>query len=92
MEKTINQDKQIINSESLILSNRKTLKLEGIIEVISTSETNLNLKLKETSLQINGENINILKLDVSSGSMEAEGKFNSIKYGNSGNIFKRIFK
>ena len=93
MEKTVNQDKQNTNlSESLILSNRKNLKLEGVIEVLSTSDSNLYLKMKDTSLQITGENINILKLDVNTSSLEAEGKFICIKYGSSKNLFKRIFK
>lgn len=91
MEKTINNEKN--NNELLILTNRKNLKLEGIMEVLSTSDTSITLKLKDTTLCILGENINITKLDVNTGTLEADGKFTNIKYGiKSGNFFKRLFK
>lgn len=93
MEKIVSTEKTNTNSELLILSNRKNLQLEGISEVISTSDNCLVLKLKDTILSILGEGINIKKLDVNNGTLEAEGKFNNIKYGvKSGNFFKRIFK
>lgn len=91
MEKIVNQEKTT-TSDAISLINRKNLKLEGIVEIISTSETNLILKLKDTTLCISGENINIQKIDVNTGILEAEGKFTSIKYCKSGNFFKRIFK
>lgn len=92
MEKIVNQEKNNVSNESLLLTNRKNLKLEGVLEVLSSSDNFLMLKMKDTVLSINGENINILKLDVTLGSLEAEGKFNCFKYGKSGNIFKRLFK
>lgn len=92
MEKIVNQEKNNFVNEFLSITNRKNLKLEGITEVLSSSDTNLNLKLKDTTLLILGENINITKFDISTGIIEAEGKFNCIKYGKNGNIFKRLFK
>lgn len=92
MEKTISNEKNIDN-ELIILTNRKNLKLEGIVEIISTSETSLILKLKDTTLAILGENIIISKIDITTGILEANGKFNDIKYGiKSSNFFKRLFK
>jgi len=93
MEKTINKEKSpIILDESLSLSNRKMLKLEGIVEVIATSDTNINLKLKDTSLTICGSEISITRLDVELGILEANGNFESFKYGKSGGFFKKLFK
>lgn len=92
MEKIVKEDSQKNAMESILLNNRKYLKLEGIVEVISTSDTAINLKLKDTSLFISGEQINILKLDINSGVLEAEGKFALIKFGKSGNFLKRLFK
>ncbi len=79
-------------NESLFLQNRKNLKVEGVNQVLASSETNIHLKLKDTSLSILGSSIHITKLDVSAGVLEAEGNFELIKYGKVGNIFKRIFK
>jgi len=78
--------------ETLNLTNRQTLSLEGIVEILSSSETQLNIKLKDTSLAITGQNMHITKLDVNTGILEVNGLIDSIKYGKSGNIFKRIFK
>ena len=93
MEKIIKEDNQNKNTiESILLNNRRYLKLEGIVEVISTSDTTIYLRLKDTSLCITGEKINIVKLDINSGILEAEGKSALIKFGKSGNFFKRLFK
>ena len=93
MEKVLKEESHNkTQNESLLIQGRKTLKVEGIAEVISTSDSLLNLKLKDTNLIITGEQINIEKLDINLGILEASGKFLSIKYGKSGNIFKRLFK
>ena len=78
--------------ENIILSNRKSLKLEGIVEIVNSCETLINIKLKDTNLVINGSNMHIIKLDVENGILEIDGLIECIKYGKSANIFKRIFK
>jgi sporulation protein YabP len=78
--------------ENLSLTNRKNLKLDGIVEIMSSSETQLNIKLKDTSVVIFGQNMHIVKLDIETGILEVDGLIECIKYGKSGNIFKRIFK
>ena len=94
MEKTINNDKKENKSynENLTLVGRKNIHIEGIVEIISSSDSNIIIKLKDEVLVISGENIHISKLDVNTGILEAEGNFNNIKYGKSHNIFKRVFK
>ena len=90
---TLNKDKKDVNlNESITLNNRKDLKIEGIVEIISTAENGLCMKLKDTNLTITGENIHITKLDIATGILEASGNFFLIKYGKTGNILKRIFK
>ena len=93
MEKvTINQNESI--NSILTLTNRKKLTLTNVSEVVSSNETNILLKIAQTKVQITGNSINITKLDVASGLLEAEGNFDSIKYdkANSQNLFKRLFK
>ena len=91
MEKSTSNEKVKIN-ESLILTNRKILKLEGIIEVNSSSESLISTKLKDTTLTITGQNLHIARLDIALGLLDIEGNIECIKYGKSTNIFKRIFK
>lgn len=92
MEKTINTLKENNYNEKIILNNRKTIHIEGIVEIVSTSDKLLTMKLKDTTLSIDGENIHITILDINAGILEADGNFNNIKYGKSNNILKRIFK
>jgi len=86
---TLNTPKII---ENLNLSNRKNLKLEGIVEIKSSSENFLLVKLKDTSLSISGQNMHITRLDVSLGLLDIEGEIDCIKYGKKTNFFKRLFK
>lgn len=92
MEKNIQTTEKNKITESLELKNRKNLKLEGITEVNSSSETLLSLKLNNTDLLISGQNLHITKLDVSLGLLDIEGNIECIKYGKPGNFFKRLFK
>ncbi|MBE5735389.1 MAG: hypothetical protein E7361_02970 [Clostridiales bacterium] len=80
--------------QSVVLNNRNNLILTGISEVISTNDKLLLLKLSNTKLTITGQNINIAKLVIDTGELEATGQFDSIVYSNQikKNIFSRIFK
>ena len=91
MEKFSSVEKNKIN-ENLTLINRKSLKLEGIIEVNSSSDTLVSAKLKDTVISITGQNLHITRLDVNLGFLDIDGNVDSIKYGKNANIFKRIFK
>lgn len=90
MEKTTVENTKI--SENLILTNRKSLKLEGIVEINNSSESQLSIKMKDTNLIIFGQNLNITRLDVELGILEVEGLIDCIKYGKSIGFIKRIFK
>ena len=92
MEKTIIQEKTPLINEKLNLINRNKFTLEGAIEVISSSENGLFLKVKDTHMSITGSDIHIEKLDIDNKILECSGSFECIKYGKSGNFFKRIFK
>lgn len=91
MEKTINNHEPTIN-EFLSLENRKKLHISNIEEVTSSSDTHLEIKLKDTRLSIGGTNINITKLDTETKILEADGNFNKIIYGKESNLLRRIFK
>lgn len=92
MEKSDNLSEKQKIKETLTLENRSNLRLEGVSEIVSSSETLINVKLKDTTLTINGQNLHINRIDINSGILEATGSIESIKYGKSVNLFKRIFK
>ena len=94
MEKTVIQNEVTSVNSILTLTNRKKLSLTNVGEIISSNENSILLKISQNKACITGKNINITKLDVASGLLEAEGIFDSIKYDKSSNenFFKRIFK
>lgn len=80
------------HKDNIYLKCRNNLTIEGILEIISTNENEIVIKLKDTILTITGSNISISKLNIENETLEANGNFDSIKYGKTGNFFKRLFK
>lgn len=91
---TINEAQTTNINSTLTLTNRKKLSLTGVSEIISSNDQNIYLKINSSKMVISGRNINITKLDVTNGLLEAEGMFDCMKYDKSGStsLFKRIFK
>ena len=91
---TINESPTTNINSTLTLTNRKNLSLTGVSEIISSNDQNIFLKIGSTKMIITGKDINITKLDVANGLLEAEGIFDCMKYDKGGNasLFKRIFK
>lgn len=91
---TINESQTNNINSTLTLTNRKNLSLTGVSEIISSNDQNIFLKIGTTKMIITGKDINITKLDVTNGLLEAEGFFDCMKYdkGESTSLFKRIFK
>lgn len=85
----------VSNSSLLALTNRSTLSLSGVDKVIEVSEKLLSLEVCGSGLTIEGENMNVQKLDVENKILEVKGKINAIKYHSKKekvNFIKRIFK
>ena len=92
MEKITQTNNTTNNNSTLLLQNRKNLKLDGIKEVLRSNNTEIYLKMNDTTLIITGSNISIHKVDTNEGSLEASGIFNTFTYGTKPNLLKRIFK
>lgn len=87
-------EKKFTNNK-IVLDNRKKLTVTGVEKALSSNENCIILQTSGNKLFISGHNLHIEKLDVEAGVVEAEGDFDSFKYGNitnKGNVFKRIFK
>ena len=68
------------NKTSLVLYQRKILNLCGIEDVISFDELSIYLVTDNGNLLIEGTDLHITTLDVSSGNMTVEGMVRSIIY------------
>ena len=91
MEQNIN--KNIQKNHKIILENRKNLSLSGIDKVNTITPTELNVQINGTSLVVEGEGMEIVKLDVDAGIVEVSGQINALRYlGEKKSILKRLFK
>lgn len=88
------QEKSFSESQVTLL-NRQTLTITGVEKVYETNENKIQLKVSNSNLLINGEGLNISRLDVETGVVQINGIINELKYTTAeskGNIFKKIFK
>jgi len=81
-------------SHQILLQNRNNVTMTGITRVDSTSENSVDVMIGDTPLEILGNNIHVLKLDVEKGILELEGNFVSIKYDvkDKKNFVQRLFR
>lgn len=91
------EEKKVFVSKNnkIVINNLNTLNLTGVTKVFSATETTISLKLGETDIVVEGENLHVLKLDIESGVVDVEGNVFKVKQEKpkqSKNIFKRIFK
>ena len=79
------------------LLDRRLLTVCGVKNVVSFHEASVDLELSETNLVVDGENLNITKLDLESGEVCIEGFVTGMNYSdgvnarNNGSLFSRLF-
>ena len=80
----------------LTLKNRKQLEISGIKEVVSYNESKIIVQTTLGTLNIDGKNLNIKKLNLEQTNINIEGNINNLQYSNKSphhkNILQRIFK
>ena len=81
----------------LILENREKLSITGIGRVYTANEKTISIEINGTNLIVEGQQMQVSKLDVQAKIMEILGIINEIKYVNGGaksakNLINRIFK
>ena len=86
----------VFNESNIFIENRAKIRITGVIDVDNFDDFNISVKTDKGYIIIGGEELKINKLDVESGELHIEGKFNSLIYNESvkqdGSIFSRIFK
>ena len=79
--------------ERLILEQRKRLSLSGVESVDGFSDNLLKLSVNKTRVEIKGSGIKITAFNKASGTLNADGDFTEIRFGqNKTPLLKRIFK
>lgn len=86
-------NKNISKNSKIILENRNTLALNGVEKADVATKQSFSCICGGVPLQISGENLEVVKLDISQGIVELKGEINSLKFDKEKkNILKRLFK
>lgn len=81
--------------QRLLLLDRKVLELTDVEDVISFDETGAVLRTGLGMLALDGEDLHVVKLDLSGGSVTIQGTINGLFYSNAGGgkkAVKRLFR
>ncbi len=93
MEKVVINNKKEFANNSISIENRSAINVTGVNKVISSNDKSIFLDTVNGKLHIEGENMQIDKLNVEDGIFTALGSINSAKYlGKNEGLFKRLFK
>ena len=94
----MNNEKESYTNEKeqlIFLSNRKNLSISGTTKIISLKPDLIQLDTIYGGLVINGEKLELIKLDNSSTRAEINGTINSLKFiqpKEKESLFRKIFK
>ena len=81
--------------QNIILENRKKLKVTGVRDIDSFSETKVVLNTAMGELVIKGEELHIIMLETETGDFSLTGSVASLVYNSfstNANIFRRLFR
>ena len=81
----------------LILKDRKSLSITGVIDVDSFDEETVVVYTDQGELTVRGENLHIIKISLDSGDVSLDGTITALVYTDNGklgkqNFFSRLFK
>ena len=74
----------------IIMNNRRSLILNGIVDVLSFDVGEILLETEQGMLLIKGNDMHVNRLTVEKGEMEIEGKIDSMAYSDVGNTSKQV--
>ena len=84
---------------ALSLIERERLTLSGVKEVFSFDETLIELETSKGYLDIRGEDLHIIKMNIDEGDIIVEGEISSMSYHDSqgigkkkGSVMSKLFK
>jgi len=88
-------EKKLISNQIVNIIGRKNIELNGALEVLSSTEKEVFVKLEGSYMQILGEKLTILKLIPEEKTLSVSGTINGINYVNKPSkktFFGKVFK
>ena len=81
--------------QNIILENRNQLKVTGVRDIDSFSETKVVLNTTLGELQIKGDDLHVIMLETETGNFTLNGKVASLVYNSfstNANVFRKLFR
>lgn len=92
----VEEKKEVKLQHNIILQNRKTLIVSGVVDVDSFDEQCVIIFTDVGELIIKGVNLHINKLSIETGELSLDGEIDSLTYSNTpqqtGGFFSRLLR
>ena len=93
------EEKQARGAHKLVVNNRKTSLVTGVLDVLSFDLNEILLETEQGMLMVKGTDLHVNRLSVEKGEVDLSGNIDSIAYsstpqtGKQGeNLFSRLFR
>ena len=73
-------ENKISNSHKILLGNRKSGSITGVLDVISFDITEILLETEQGMLNIKGKDLHVNRLNLEKGEVDVEGTFEALSY------------
>ena len=93
------EERQIAKTHKLVINNRKTSMVTGVLDVLSFDLNEILLETEQGMLMVKGTDLHVNRLSVEKGEVDLSGNIDSIAYSNTSqvnrsndNIFAKLFR
>ena len=74
------EERQIAKTHKLVINNRKTSMVTGVLDVLSFDLNEILLETEQGMLTIKGADLHVNRLTLEKGEVDIEGRIDSIAY------------
>lgn len=95
MQKGIDKVKNNLEPKAINIFERRKLEVIGVKEIVSSTDTEIYIKLSESLMQISGETLVIVKLVPEDMLLVVEGRIDGVNFISrmtKKSLFKKVFK
>lgn len=93
------EERQVQKSHKLVVNNRKTSMVTGVLDVLSFDLNEVLLETEQGMLMVKGTDLHVNRLSLEKGEVDLSGHIDSIAYsdvhqknGEKDNFFMKLFK
>ena len=95
MQNVKEKPKQVLGPKSINILDRQRIEILGALEIVSSTEREINVKLSNSFMVISGEGLTILKLSPEEEVLVISGQLNGINFQSKmtrKSLFGKVFK